>query len=664
MPVITQPVPFFADLDGSPLDNGRVYFGTTGANPVTSPATVYWDDALTQPVAQPAQTMNGVIHRSGTPAVVYSSGSVSMLVQNSAGAQILYAASVVAIDGTLRADLANTATANLGSKLIGWLRSAASAVATTLKDWLGWQEVNVFEFMTAAQIADVQGYTYAIDVSTPILNAINAARTLGGYRVRFPAGGYLASIDYTVLAQGGSTSLEYRGIPLTLVGDGNGESFVVASNLARGTIIRAVGTAPAIAIKRDPLNAFATCGTVTIKGIRFEANNTTYAAELESLCAQSLVENITVYQTGTGGGLRVKQMSTGLIHQCHFLGPRWLLGAPFTGHGFYLEQSVNNNGLPSLHKCTSRGWQWSYVIGNGTIRTYSPTIAECESSVCENGIWLKPYTSGAVVTVPYFEGITNTCVLDQGEDTGIYDGEFLLGFTTGIDGTFSGLGGSYGRTYSNNYLEADDAGGGTKHLIRVESTGAFGGPGCTVSDNRFVYNGAGAATVHGITIQGIDPRISMPGNQFLPRGSTWAAPGKKLNDISTTPAGTGTGLYGFGVTAYGDYEFPLLSRGALSLGINTTALTQTAVAANVLTVSGGSYEILTPTVGVVINSIAAPLMDGKVLWLRVTNANVTFTNGATIKLAGSVNYTPGANGALIGFIIRGNVAEEFARVAY
>ncbi|MGL4648667.1 MAG: hypothetical protein ACRC1H_04610, partial [Caldilineaceae bacterium] len=84
MPIITQPVPLFADLDGSPLDNGAVYFGTVGANPITAPVTVYWDDALTQPVAQPAQTINGMIYRSGTPAAVHSSAAVSMLVRNGA----------------------------------------------------------------------------------------------------------------------------------------------------------------------------------------------------------------------------------------------------------------------------------------------------------------------------------------------------------------------------------------------------------------------------------------------------------------------------------------------------------------------------------------------------------------------------------------------------
>lgn len=524
------------------------------------------------------------------------------------------------------------------------------------------ETVSVFDFMTDAQIADVQAYTFSLDVTAPILAAINAARVAGGKRVLFPAGGYLASIDYTVLAQGGSLVNEFRGVPLTLEGEGNGEPFVENSVFTRGTIVRAVGASTALHIRRDPANPTGNCGTITIKGFRFEATNTAFAVELESLAGQSVIENITVRQYGTGSGMRVKQMSTGLIQSSHFMGPRWALGAPFTGQGLVIEQTVNDNGLPTIRKVTSRGWQWGYVIGAGTFRTYSGTLAESEISVCENGVWLKPYTSGFVIQTPYFEGVTGTCILDQGEDTGVYDGEFLIGFTVGIDGTFSGAGGAYGSTYSGNYFETDDAGGGTKHLIRVESTGAFGGPGRTVTDNRLLSNGAGAATIHGITIQGIDPRINMAGNQFLPRG-TWPAPGRKINDISTTAAGAGTGLYGLGTAWIGDYEFPLLSRGAISLGLGPV-LTQTDVSANVLTLHNGSAFVLTPTTTVNISSFSAPQMDGKLLWLRITNGNVTLTNGANLRLASGANYTPGANGALMSFLIRGSVAEEASRVAY
>ena len=39
----------YFDLDGSPLDGGRIYFGVANENPETDPVTVYWDAAATQP---------------------------------------------------------------------------------------------------------------------------------------------------------------------------------------------------------------------------------------------------------------------------------------------------------------------------------------------------------------------------------------------------------------------------------------------------------------------------------------------------------------------------------------------------------------------------------------------------------------------------------------
>lgn len=93
MLVVGNPFPVFPDVDGSPLQGGFVYIGTAALNPETSPITAYWDSAGTQPVAQPLQTVNGLIVRSGTPARVYVPTDYSMTVRNARGALVSYAAS-------------------------------------------------------------------------------------------------------------------------------------------------------------------------------------------------------------------------------------------------------------------------------------------------------------------------------------------------------------------------------------------------------------------------------------------------------------------------------------------------------------------------------------------------------------------------------------------
>jgi hypothetical protein len=78
----TSPFPVYLDNDGKPLTGGYVYFGTSGANPETTPQTVYWDEALTIPAAQPLRTLNGFFVRNGTPANVYLAAVYSITVRN------------------------------------------------------------------------------------------------------------------------------------------------------------------------------------------------------------------------------------------------------------------------------------------------------------------------------------------------------------------------------------------------------------------------------------------------------------------------------------------------------------------------------------------------------------------------------------------------------
>jgi hypothetical protein len=72
---VKSPFQQFFDVDGSPLNSGYVYVGTSGQNPETNPITLYWDVAMTQPAVQPLRTLNGYIVRNGTPAQVFVDAS-------------------------------------------------------------------------------------------------------------------------------------------------------------------------------------------------------------------------------------------------------------------------------------------------------------------------------------------------------------------------------------------------------------------------------------------------------------------------------------------------------------------------------------------------------------------------------------------------------------
>ena len=80
---VTTPFPVFTDSDGTPLQNGYIWIGEANLPPQTNQVSVYWDENLTQPAAQPIRTLNGYPVYQGTPAKIFvNSVSSSILVQN------------------------------------------------------------------------------------------------------------------------------------------------------------------------------------------------------------------------------------------------------------------------------------------------------------------------------------------------------------------------------------------------------------------------------------------------------------------------------------------------------------------------------------------------------------------------------------------------------
>jgi len=90
---LAPPYPIFTDKNGDPLDAGFLYFGVADQNPETNPITVYFDNALTQPAAQPIRTINGYPSRNGSPAAIYTDEYFSVTVRNKKNELVIYAPS-------------------------------------------------------------------------------------------------------------------------------------------------------------------------------------------------------------------------------------------------------------------------------------------------------------------------------------------------------------------------------------------------------------------------------------------------------------------------------------------------------------------------------------------------------------------------------------------
>lgn len=137
------PFPQYFDNDGRPLDSGYLYFGTAGQNPETSPITVYWDSAGTQPAAQPIRTKNGFAMRNGAPAMVFVNGDYSLTVKDRRRRLLFYAQT--SADYTSYAAVQAGLAASTGAGLIGWIQSGVNAVFRWIRDKLR-ERVSVEDF--------------------------------------------------------------------------------------------------------------------------------------------------------------------------------------------------------------------------------------------------------------------------------------------------------------------------------------------------------------------------------------------------------------------------------------------------------------------------------------------------------------------------------------
>jgi hypothetical protein len=173
----TKPVGQFTDINGKPLD-GQVFFGQPNLDPIASPITVYWDAAGTQPVTQPVVTVGGYPMNGSTRSNVFVNADYSILVRNRNGFTVFSAPNLPFEDS---------------SDNQYFLQAGSGAVQRTVQSKLR-ETVSVFDFMTAAQIADVQARTYTLDVSA----AITAAMASGNKTILFPDGGYRVNSGFVI----------------------------------------------------------------------------------------------------------------------------------------------------------------------------------------------------------------------------------------------------------------------------------------------------------------------------------------------------------------------------------------------------------------------------------------------------------------------------------
>lgn len=124
---VKTPVQQFFDTDGSALDAGYIYIGSSGSNPETAPQAVYWDKNGLIPAAQPIRTLNGYPSRDGAVSRFFTAnGNWSITVKNKKG-ELVY--SSLNTDSGVFDQLASSS----GAGSVGYDNASSGLSATTVQ---------------------------------------------------------------------------------------------------------------------------------------------------------------------------------------------------------------------------------------------------------------------------------------------------------------------------------------------------------------------------------------------------------------------------------------------------------------------------------------------------------------------------------------------------
>lgn len=140
---VGNPLPFFTDKRGLPMDGGKLYIGEVNEDPQVSPVTVYLDDALTQVAPQPILIVGGFATHDGNPAFFYiDEEAYSMRVRDRDMGEVYYFSDAVIEDtrwqprsDTLSA-IAILATTPYGRSLLSLSDAAAARLYMGLVPYL------------------------------------------------------------------------------------------------------------------------------------------------------------------------------------------------------------------------------------------------------------------------------------------------------------------------------------------------------------------------------------------------------------------------------------------------------------------------------------------------------------------------------------------------
>jgi len=531
---------------------------------------------------------------------------------------------------------------------------------------------NVFEWLSDTEITVVQSFSFGRDMTDSVQKALNQA---WGQQVNlyFPFGGYLVDGGLTVPGDAA-----HRGNAFRMFGQGPGEIFAVAQGNLGGSILKRTTDGPALQYLWPSGFPNSSNGTTEIDHLTFIANCASDpVVNLKSNYEASSFHHNNIIQRGTGDGFHGDVIGSSNVYQNYAINPDWAtlgLGAARTGIAYLFQPTINQGG-PTFTNNHAKGWHDAYYVGGGTgVPILTVFDFQNEVSNCYNGYTVVAGVLSTIIDNGYFEGVDGgAAIYNRGTATKITRNNMFPGALTQIDDSDSA---NIGTVICQNVISLGSVAG----AVGVDINASASYPGQTrkvVSDNYFAFSGSGGsiAGVVGLRMLGNLSGINHHGNLFSPVNWVGGTGTIAISDQTTNTGLAGSaqqGQNGLVEVINGNMLFTKVAQGAYGYGVPENPLADSAISSNILTTGLGSYFVLTCVNPQTINyivAVAGKTTQGDKIKIRVTNGNITFVASSNLVLAGSVNFTPGANGATITFVSRGSfggrpILEEQSRTAY
>lgn len=196
------PFNYYYDNDGTPLDNGYLYFGVANLDPTESPISIYSDKALNIPLVQPIRTLNGIPVVNNVPVNIYAASQFSQRTENKEGVLVRYTPVGIYSYGdedVTALNLTNGVRNSVGYQTADEIRAIASPTVPHLKVELYGSQAGVF-------VADLNDTTTPEDAS-----GSNAGRVIvaaDGTRYFRQTGDYLSVVDYGAVGDEATTNTD------------------------------------------------------------------------------------------------------------------------------------------------------------------------------------------------------------------------------------------------------------------------------------------------------------------------------------------------------------------------------------------------------------------------------------------------------------------------